>query len=126
MTTATLSAVDANAVDAARAAHPDAFPAAGRGLRRWSPWLLALGYLLWSMWYFDFGLLFQSSDRVWALLRAIFVWEDMATWRYDNIYSAIAETLAMAFLGTLMGSLGAPDLQFILDAIAPLEYTADR
>ncbi|MEM1313161.1 MAG: phosphonate ABC transporter, permease protein PhnE [Pseudomonadota bacterium] len=107
MTIATLASVDARALETARAAHPDAFPGAGRGLRRWAPWIVALGYLIWSMWHFDFGLLFQSSDRVWALLRAIFVWEDMETWRYDNIYTAIAETLAMAFLGTLMGSLGA-------------------
>jgi ABC-type methionine transport system permease subunit len=30
----------------------------------------------------------------------------MATWQYANIYRAIAQTLAMAFLGTLLGTIG--------------------
>jgi phosphonate transport system permease protein len=100
-------------VAAVRAAHPDAFGTPLRTALRWSPWALALVYLLWSLWFFDFGRLFQSSDRVLALLAAIFRWEDMAGWQYANIYSAIAETLAMAFLGTLLGSLGALLIGFL-------------
>ncbi|MEM6744433.1 MAG: phosphonate ABC transporter, permease protein PhnE [Pseudomonadota bacterium] len=106
----TLPAVD---VAAARARHPGAFSTGRSEALRWAPWLGAVLWLTWSLWFFEFHLLFQSSDRVTALLTSIFVWQDMETWRYDNIYRAIAETLAMAFLGTLMGSLGALVIGFL-------------
>ena len=110
---ATLSAVTPAEVAAVRARHPGAFRTPLQTALRWSPWILALVYLLWSVWYFDFGKLFDSSERVLRLLSAIFRWEDMATWQYANIYTAIAETLAMAFLGTLLGSLGALCVGFL-------------
>ena len=47
------------------------------------------------------------------LLRAMVVWEDMATWQYANIYTGIAQTLAMAFLGTLMGTIGSLFVGFL-------------
>ena len=100
-------------IDAARAAHPDVFPDRRASLLRWAPWALALAYLLWSFWFFEFGKLFESSDRVLLLLRNFVVWEDMATWNYANIYAAILETLAMAFLGTLLGSIGALAVGFL-------------
>ena len=100
-------------IDAARAAHPDVFPDRRASLLRWAPWALALAYLLWSFWFFEFGKLFESSDRVLLLLRNFVVWEDMATWNYANIYGAILETLAMAFLGTLLGSIGALAVGFL-------------
>lgn len=110
---ATLSAVTPAQVEAVKASHPGAFRTPAQTALRWGPWVLALVYLLWSMWYFDFGLLFQSSDRVNRLLAAIFRWEDMANWQYANIYRGIAETLAMAFLGTLLGSIGALLIGFL-------------
>lgn len=93
--------------------HPDVFPRPGRALRRWLPWVLAAAYLVWSFWYFEFGKLLGASDRVWTLLSAFVVWEGMAGWNYAGIYAAIAETLAMAFLGTMMASLGALVLGFL-------------
>ena len=92
-------------VAAIAAAHPAAFPGPRQALRRWLPWALALVYLVWSLWYFEFGKLFDASDRAWTLIRAIFVWEDMAGWQYANIYQGIAETVAMAFLGTLLATI---------------------
>ena len=100
-------------IDAVRVAHPDVFPDRRASLLRWAPWALALAYLLWSFWFFEFGKLFESSDRVLLLLRNFVVWEDMATWNYANIYGAILETLAMAFLGTLLGSIGALAVGFL-------------
>lgn len=41
------------------------------------------------------------------LLSAIVTWKDMATWNYAGIYSGILETVAMAFLGTFLATLGA-------------------
>ncbi|MGI3211105.1 phosphonate ABC transporter, permease protein PhnE [Roseovarius tibetensis] len=86
-------------------AHPDVFPGPGRALRRWGPWALALAYLLWSLWYFDFAALFDSSDRALVLLRAVVDWQDMGEWQYATIYRGIAETVAMAFLGTLLATV---------------------
>jgi phosphonate transport system permease protein len=45
-------------------------------------------YVIGSLIYFDVGLLFQASERVLRLLRAMVVWEDMANWQYANIYAA--------------------------------------
>jgi phosphonate transport system permease protein len=105
--------IDAATVARTRAAHPDLFPTTGRTLLRWAPWLAALAYLLGSLWFFEFWKLFYSSELVWRLLRAIVSWKDMANWQYENIYRAIAETIAMAFLGTLLGSLGALVIGFL-------------
>ncbi len=98
---------------ATRAAHPDAFPTTRRTWLRWAPWLAAVAYLVFSFWYFDFARLFDASERVWSLLRAFFVWENMAGWQYSTIYVGIAQTLAMAFLGTLLGSIGALFIGFL-------------
>ena len=41
------------------------------------------------------------------------VWEDMAGWNYSAIYTGIAQTIAMAFLGTLLGTIFALALGFL-------------
>jgi phosphonate transport system permease protein len=100
-------------IRAAAEAHPELFPGPRRAVLRWLPWALALGYLVWSLRYFEFWKLLAASEQVWRLLSAFVVWEGMAGWRYGDIYFAIAETLAMAFLGTMMASLGALVLGFL-------------
>ena len=54
----------------------------------------------------------------------------MATWQYANIYRGIAETLAMAFLGTLLGTLGALVVGFLaarnIVTFAPLRQLVRR
>lgn len=96
-----------------RAAHPDVFGSAWKSVRKWAPWVIALVYLVWSLWYFDVARLLNASERVWALLRNFVVWRDMEGWQYGNIYKGIAQTLAMAFLGTLLGSIGALFVGFL-------------
>jgi phosphonate transport system permease protein len=113
MSIASLSAVTDEQVAALRQGHAGAFPGLGGMLRRWWPLIAALVYLVWSMWYFDFGRLLDSSERVLALLRNFFIWQDMGDWAYRQIYVGIAQTLAMAFLGTLLGTLGALVVGFL-------------
>lgn len=96
-----------------RAAHPEAFGTAWQTVRKWAPWTIALVYLIWSLWYFDISRFLNASDRVWDLLRNFVVWRDMDTWLYGHIYLGIAQTLAMAFLGTFLGSLGALVVGFL-------------
>ncbi|MCR9067366.1 MAG: phosphonate ABC transporter, permease protein PhnE [Rhodobacteraceae bacterium] len=106
MSIATISAVTEEQIAQVRAANPRAFNTVWDQVKRWGWLFAAVVYLIWSMWFFEFGKLIEASDRAWALLRAFVVWEDMAEWQYRNIYIGIAQTLAMAFLGTLLGTLG--------------------
>lgn len=113
MSMAAISAVTPEQIATARAAHPGAFGTLTGQVKRWGWLFAAIVYVIASMWYFEFGKLFDASDRVWALLRALVVWEDMANWQYDNIYRAIAQTLAMALLGTLLGTIGSLFVGFL-------------
>ncbi len=113
MSMAAISAVTPDQIAAARAAHPGAFGNLWSQVRRWGWLFVAIVYVVASLWYFEFGKLLEASERVWALLRAFVVWEDMANWQYANIYRGIAQTLAMAFLGTLLGTLGSLFVGFL-------------
>lgn len=106
MSIATMSAVTEDEIAAVRASNPEAFNTPWDQVKRWGWLFVAVVYLIWSMWFFEFGKLIEASERALALLRAFVVWEDMANWQYRNIYIGIAQTLAMAFLGTLLGTLG--------------------
>lgn len=113
MRMASIDTVDAGQIAAVRAAHPGAFRTGRDGLRKWAPWVIAIAYVIGSLIYFDVHLLFQASERALRLLRAMVVWEDMANWQYANIYKGIAQTLAMAFLGTLLGTIGSLFVGFL-------------
>jgi phosphonate transport system permease protein len=109
----TLSDLSASDVAAARAANPDAFGNTGRSMLVYSVWVSVFVYLAFAFWYFDFARMFQPSENAQRLLAAMFRWEDMETWQYGNIYRGIAETLAMAFLGTFLASLVALVIGFL-------------
>ncbi|MBY4893496.1 phosphonate ABC transporter, permease protein PhnE [Rhodobacteraceae bacterium N5(2021)] len=106
MTTATFETLSQAQIDAARTAHPGAFGSSWATVKRWAPLVAAVIYVIVSLWYFEFGRLLDASERVLALLRNFVVWQDMDTWAYRQIYVGISQTLAMAFLGTLLGTLG--------------------
>lgn len=113
MRMSTIDAVSSAQVAAIRAAHPEAFSTLTLQVKRWAPLAIATLYVFVSMWYFDFGRLLDASDRVLALLRNFVVWQDMETWAYRQIYVGISQTLAMAFLGTLLGTLGSLVVGFL-------------
>ena len=108
-----LSDITENDIRAVEADQPDLFGYSRRQLLIHATWAITFIYLFWSLWYFDFARLFDLSDSAMRLLRAFFVWEDMETWQYANIYRGIAETLAMAFLGTFLASCGALFIGFL-------------
>ncbi|MDO5659165.1 MAG: phosphonate ABC transporter, permease protein PhnE [Paracoccus sp. (in: a-proteobacteria)] len=113
MSAATLASISDTHIAAARAAHPQAF---GNGRSRALGWAIAvvvLAYLAGSLWYFEIWKLFQSSDRAWRLISNFFVWRNFETWQFGNIYRGIAQTLAMAFLGTLLASVAALFVGFL-------------
>lgn len=110
--TARAMTVSASDVAALRAQFPDAF---GNRRQQWITgllWAAAIAYLLWSLWYFDFWKLFFFNERASRMFTEFFLWEDIAGWDYQGIYTGLAETIAMAFLGTLLGSVAALVIAF--------------
>lgn len=108
-----LSAIGEAEIEAARRDHPAAF---GSGLSRalgWAFWLAVIAYTAGSLWYFEIWKLGYASDRTWRLVSALFYWKDMGSWQYAQIYTGIAQTLAMAFLGTLLASCAALFIGFL-------------
>ena len=94
-------------VAAARAQYPDAFGGQTARLVTALIWTVVLGYFAWSLWYFEFWKLFAMNERAWRMIALFFSWSEMGTWDYETIYIGLAETVAIAFLGTLLGSVAA-------------------
>jgi len=113
MQMASLNTVTDAQVADLRASHAAVFRTPWDEVKKWAPWVIAIAYVIGSLIYFDIGRIFDASDRVLRLLRAMFVWQDMETWAYRNIYIGIAQTLAMAFLGTLLGTIGSLLIGFL-------------
>ncbi|GAB5509279.1 MAG: phosphonate ABC transporter, permease protein PhnE [Hyphomicrobiales bacterium] len=112
-TVRSLSDMSADAIAAARADNPDAFGSVGRSFLTYAAWASVFVYLVFAFWYFDFARMLQPSENAQRLLAAMFRWQDMGSWQYGNIYRGIAETLAMAFLGTFLASLVALFVGFL-------------
>lgn len=112
-TVRSLSDMSADAIAAARGDNPEAFGSVGRSLLVYAAWASVFVYLAFAFWYFDFARIFQPSQNAQRLLAAMFRWQDMETWQYGNIYRGVAETLAMAFLGTFLASLVALIVGFL-------------
>jgi phosphonate transport system permease protein len=69
-----------------------------------------LGYLLWA---FDFGKLFSGLDRLWVIVGLMVDWSRFTHWDHAELLRSMAETVAMAFLGTLLSSIVALPLGFL-------------
>lgn len=113
MTTLSFSNITDADVTAVRQSHPLAFGDPLMRTVRIVSWAIAIGYLLYSFHLFEFAKLFDSSERAWRLVSRIFYWQDMASWHYSQIYVGIAQTVAMAFLGTFLGTIFALGIGFL-------------
>ena len=109
----TRSVLAAADIAALKLSHPGVFDVKRKRIVLAFVWALIAAYLIGSLWYFDVGRFLDASDRVWRLVSAMFHWRDLETWQFDSIYSAIAQTLAMAFLGTLLASIAALFIGFL-------------
>jgi len=79
-------------------------------------WVLAVGLFAWCLYDFNF-----SPERIWVGLGRLgrvmsfmfppYLWETWAEWL--EILSALGETIAMAFMGTLLGAIVAFPLSFL-------------
>lgn len=93
--------------------YPDVFKKSVFDIIKILSWIILIAYLFYSLHMFEFAKLFTSSERALRLLTRMIIWEDMARWNYSSIYTGIAQTIAMAFLGTLLGTIFALGLGFL-------------
>ena len=104
-------------IQAAMAEHPRAFrdtPAVRT--RKIVLWTAFIGLFCWCLYDFNF-----SPERIWTGLERLgrglsfmfppHIWETWEEWL--EIFTALGETLAMAFMGTLLGALVAFPLSFL-------------
>ena len=101
-------------VAAARARLPAAFaePAGKRALR-YGLWAAFVLYLVYLHWEFDFARILTGLPRLWVIVRLMVDWSGFLEWDHAAILTALAETLAMAFLGTLLAAVVALPLGFL-------------
>jgi phosphonate transport system permease protein len=94
-----------------RARHPEVFR--GKG---WLRWLLLAGvfaYLFYLMWLFDFARVFTSLPKVRVIVRLMLDWTDIANWDHAELWRSMLETVAMAYLGTMLALVFAVPLGFL-------------
>jgi phosphonate transport system permease protein len=103
--------IDTLDIAAERARHPQAFRSASR-LR----WLLlggAFAYLAYLLWLFDFGRVVSQLPRVWVILRLMLDWSQILDWDHAELWRSMLETVAMAYLGSMLAAVFAVPLSFL-------------
>lgn len=104
-------------IQAAMAAHPRAFrDTPAKRFRKIALWLGFIALFCWCLYDFNF-----SPERIWVGLGRLgrvlsfmfppYFWTTWAEWL--EIFTALGETIAMAFLGTLLGAVVAFPLSFL-------------
>ena len=109
-----LSGITAADIDAERSRNPRAFGIPRRDrVVHWTIGLLALGYLIYLHWLFDFGRIFSDLPRVWVIVRLMVDWSHFAQWDHAELLRSMLETVAMAYLGTMLATIAAVPLGFL-------------
>jgi phosphonate transport system permease protein len=72
-----------------------------------------LAYLLYLMWLFDFDRIFTDLPRVWVIGQLMVDWSHFAEWDHTELWRSMAETLAMAYLGSMLAVVFALPLGFL-------------
>jgi phosphonate transport system permease protein len=109
-----LADVSAADIAAERARHPGAFgPPRNARLMRWAMFAAAGLYLLYLHWLFDFGRVFNGLPRLWVIVRLMLDWSHFAEWDHAQLLQSMIETVAMAYLGTMVAAMLAIPLGFL-------------
>jgi phosphonate transport system permease protein len=98
-------------IAAERARHPEAFRSAGLPY-----WLLiggAFAYLVYLLWLFDFSRVFSQLPRAWVILRLMLDWSQFLDWDHAELWRSMLETVAMAYLGSMLAAVFAVPLGFL-------------
>lgn len=109
-----LNGITAADISAARSRFPRAFarPWQERTIRA-ALAVAVVGWLGYLHWLFDFAKIFSGLDRLWVILGLMVDWSRFASWDHAEILKSMLETVAMAFLGTLLASVVALPLGFL-------------
>lgn len=125
-----LSALDDSMVETARRDHPGIFATRLSRSVNWAIAGVVIAYTLGSLWYFEIWRLASASERALRLISAMFQWKDMGSWQYAQIYVGIAQTLAMAFLGTILATIASLFIGFLAARntmpLAPVRHLVRR
>ena len=73
----------------------------------------AFAYFLYLLWLFDFGRIFTGLPKLLVILRLMVDWSHFADWDHAELVRSMVETVAMAFLGTVLATLLALPLGFM-------------
>ena len=68
---------------------------------------------LYLTWLFDFGRVFTSLPKVWVIVRLMLDWSSIAEWDHAELWRSMLETVAMAYLGTILAMVFAVPLGFL-------------
>jgi phosphonate transport system permease protein len=76
---------------------------------------IIIAYTAFCFWLFeiDLGRLVTGIDKMWIVIRSMIYWKDFWSWDFQGIAVGMAQTLAMAFLGTLVASVLALPIGFM-------------
>jgi phosphonate transport system permease protein len=109
-----LSSIGQRDLEQTRARIPGAFALPWRArLIRVTLFIAFVGYLGYLHWLFDFGRIFSGLGRLWVIVGLMVDWAQFARWDHLEIAKSMLETVAMAFLGTLLASITALPLGFM-------------
>jgi phosphonate transport system permease protein len=90
-------------IAAQRLRTPWAFGADRRTLAiRWGIVALAAAYLIYLHWLFEFDKVFSGLGRLWVIVRLMVDWSGFAGWDNAELLSSMLETVAMAYLGSML------------------------
>jgi phosphonate transport system permease protein len=65
------------------------------------------------MWLFDFERVFTDLPRVWVIVRLMLDWTSISEWDHAELWRSMLETVAMAYLGTMLAVVFAVPLGFL-------------
>jgi phosphonate transport system permease protein len=101
-------------IAAQRTLTPWAFGADRRTLAiRWAIGLVVAGYSIYLHWLFDFGRIFIGLDKLFIIVRLMVDWSGIAAWDHAELLRPMLETVAMAYIGTMLSLVFAVPLGFL-------------
>ena len=106
-----LDGIDAAAIQAARERFPGAF--SNRGPLQWVLLAAIIAYIFYLMWLFDLARIFTNLPKIWIIVRLMVDWSGITGWDHAELWRSMLETVAMAYLGTMLAAVFAVPLGFV-------------
>ncbi len=88
-------------------------PSASRRALHWTIGIAAAAYFIFLLWLFDFDRVFTGLPKLWVIVRLMIDWSHFADWDHAELIRSMVETVAMAFLGTVLAIIVALPLGFL-------------